>query len=111
VLQTLGNHITVIPNALTRTTSIVDGKSTLTKGGALNSPLGLAIAPNGDLIATNGNNGVAVEISPQGHQVASATLVHNGAGALFGITISLNNKGLVFVNDSTNAVDTDNPRA
>ena len=111
VVQTLGNHITVIPNALNRSTSIVDGKSTLTKGGALNSPLGLVMAPNGDLIVTNGNNGVAVEISPQGHQVATATLVHNGAGALFGITISLNNKGLVFVNDSTNAVDTDIPRA
>src|SRR6202035_3303250 len=78
VAQTLGNHITAIPNALTRTTPIVDGTSTLTKGGALDSPLGLVMAPNGDLIATNGNNGSAVEISPQGHQVATATLVHNG---------------------------------
>jgi hypothetical protein len=69
------------------------------------------MAPNGDLIATNGNNGVATEITPQGHQIATATLVPNGAGALFGVVISLSGHGLVFVNDSTNALDTDGPRA
>jgi hypothetical protein len=111
VAQTLGDRITAIPNALTRATSIVDGTSTLTRGGALNSPLGLLVAPNGDLLATNGGNGAIVEISPQGHQVATAALVRNGAGALFGITMSLSNRGLAFVNDATNAVDTDNPHA
>jgi hypothetical protein len=107
VVQTLGNTITSIPKALTRTSSVLYGTSTLTRGGALSAPLGLVLAPNGDLIATNGNNGIAVEISPQGHQVATATLVPNGAGALFGIAISLNNRGLVFVNDAKNAINTD----
>jgi hypothetical protein len=111
VAQTLGNHITAIPHALTRSTSVKDGTSTLTKGGGLNSPLGLVIAPNGDLIATNANNGVATEITPQGHQIATATLVPNGAGALFGIALSISGHGLVFVNDGKNALDTDNPRS
>jgi len=110
VAQTLGNHITAIPNALTRSTAVKDGTSTLTKGGALNSPLGLIMAPNGDLIATNANNGVATEVTPHGHQVATATLVPNGAGSLFGITISLSGHGLVFVNDGKNTIETDNPR-
>jgi hypothetical protein len=68
------------------------------------------MAPNGDLIATNGNNGVATEISPQGRQVATATLVPNGAGTLFGIAISLDGHGLVFVNDGKNQLDADTAR-
>jgi hypothetical protein len=107
VVETIGNHITAIPNALARTTPVKDRSSTLTKGGALNAPLGLLAAPNGDLIAVNGNNGRAVEISPQGHQVATATLVPNGAGALFGLTLSLSGHGLVFVNDGKNTVQRD----
>jgi hypothetical protein len=111
VAQTLGNHITAIPNALARETPVKDGTSTLAKGGALNAPLGLVMAPNGDLIATNGDDGVAVELTPQGRQVATATLVPNGAGALFGIAISVSGRSLVFVNDSTNALDIDSPRS
>jgi len=107
VVETIGNHITVIPNALSRTTPVKDRSNTLTKGGALNAPLGLLMAPNGDLIAVNGNNGIAVEISPSGHQVATATLVPNGAGSLFGLTLSLSGHGLVFVNDGKNAVQRD----
>jgi hypothetical protein len=110
VAETIGNRITSIPNALTRSTSVVDGSSTLTHGGALNAPLGLVMAPNGDLIATNGNDGIATEISPQGRQVATATLVSNGAGTLFGIAISLDGHGLVFVNDGKNQLDADAAR-
>ena len=109
VAQTLGSHITAIPNASTRTSPVVDGTSTLTSGGSLNAPLGMALAPNGNLIVTNGNDGNAVEITPKGVQIAKATLVPNGAGALFGVTPSADGRGLVFVNDSTNAVSSDLP--
>jgi hypothetical protein len=110
VAQTLGSYITTIPNALTRTTAIQDGKSTLTSHGYLNEPLGLLMAPNGDLLATNGNNGMIVEITPSGHQIAKATLVANGAGTLFGLDLSLNAHGIDFVNDGSNSLDSDSPR-
>jgi predicted lipoprotein with Yx(FWY)xxD motif len=107
VAQTLGSHITAIPDALTRSAPITDGTSTLTSGGHLDAPLGLMLAPNGNVIAVNGNNGNAVEMTPAGQQIASATLVPNGAGALFGVTLTADGRGLAFVNDSTNAVNYD----
>jgi hypothetical protein len=105
VAETVGSRITKIPNAMTRTTPIADGTGTLSSGGGLNGPLGLVLAPNGDLIALNGNDGNIVEINPQGKQVAKVTLVANGAGDLFGAAIEPGNHGLLFVNDGTNALD------
>jgi hypothetical protein len=103
VAGTVRNHISEIPKATTRTTAVADGAFTLSSGGWLNLPLGLTIAPNGDVLAMNGNDGNAVEITPSGHQVAKKTLVPNGAGDLFGATISLNGKELLFVNDASTA--------
>jgi hypothetical protein len=105
VAETVGSRITKIPNAMTRTTAVADRSNTLSSGGGLNGPLGLVAAPNGDLIALNGNDGNAVEISPQGKQVAKVTLVSNGAGDLFGAAIEPGAHGLLFVNDGTNAID------
>ena len=62
-------------------------------------------APDGDVVAVNGNNGDAVEITPAGRQVATVTLAHNGAGDLFGLTVAPGGKELLFVNDGTNALD------
>jgi len=81
------------------------GAEVLTAGGSLSGPLGLTAAPDGDLIAVNGNNGNAVEISPGGRQVATVTLVPHGAGDLFGVTTPADGLGLLFVNDGTNALD------
>lgn len=105
VAETVDSHITAIPNALSRTTAVKDTTSTLTTGGSLNGPLGLVVAPNGDLIAMNGNDGNAVEITTAGRQIATVTLVKNGAGDLFGAAIAPNGRGLLFVNDGTNALD------
>jgi hypothetical protein len=110
VAETVGSRITRIPNAMTRTTAVADRSSTLSSGGGLNGPLGLLVAPNGDLIALNGNDGNAVEISPQGKQVARVTLAANGAGDLFGAAIEPGAHGLLFVNDGTNAIDLANAR-
>jgi len=38
----------------------------VTKGGALNTPLGLIIAPQGDVLTVNGGNGLIVETTPSG---------------------------------------------
>jgi hypothetical protein len=105
VAETPKNHITAIPNAMTRTKPVKDGSSTLTSGGALNAPLGMALAPNGDLIVTNGNDGNAVEVSLQGKQVATRELVKNGAGALFGVTLAPGGQEMYFVDDGTNALE------
>ena len=63
--DTVQNRVTWIPNALTRHSSAGTGM-VLTKGGKLNAPLGLAVAPGGDVLTVNGNNGLIVETSPGG---------------------------------------------
>jgi hypothetical protein len=70
-------------------------------GGALNDPLGLAIAPNGDIITLNGGDGNGVETTPSGDQVATATLDSNGDGSgdLFGLALTPDNRGIYFVDD------------
>ncbi len=107
VADTLTSRIAAIPDATTRTTSFSFGL-TLTKGGSLRAPLGLATAPNGDVIAVNGNNGNAVEINPLGQQVDTITLdPFNSGGDLFGLAIAPGGNGLLFVDDngSANSLD------
>ena len=101
--DTLTNSVSAIPQALTRTSAITAAGGTLSTGGALNAPLGMTIVPNGDLVVVNGNNGNAVEITPAGKQLATKTLIKNGAGDLFGIITS--GDGLIIANDGTNALD------
>ncbi len=105
VASTLGNSITAIPAALTRTTAVTAGTHVLTSGHWLAGPLGLARAPSGDLVAVNGGNGDAVEITPAGRQIAAVTLVRRGAGDLFGLAPEPGGRGMYFVNDGTNALD------
>jgi hypothetical protein len=71
----------------------------------LNGPPGLTLAPNGDLIAVNGSNGNAVEITPSGRQTAKVRLVRRGAGPVFGVTPQAGGHGLLFVNGGVNALD------
>jgi hypothetical protein len=105
VASTTGSSISAIPDAMTRTSPVKAGARILTSGGALNGPLGLTLAPDGDLIAVNGGNGNAIEITPAGRQVATVPLVPHGAGDLFGVTTPPGGQGLLFVNDATNALD------
>jgi hypothetical protein len=105
VADTLTNTISAIPQALNRTTPIAATASTLSAGGALDAPLGMTLAPNGDLVVVNGNNGNAVEITPAGRQLTARTLVKNGAGDLFGVITTQAGNGIFVVNDGTNAID------
>ena len=102
VADTLENRIAAIPNALSRLTSAGTGL-TVSQKGAINGPLGLAIAPNGDILVTNGNDGNLVETTPSGSQVAVKTIEPSGAGTLFGLAVTAN--GVYFVDDGTNALD------
>jgi hypothetical protein len=100
VADSAGNRIAAIPNAMTRTTVLGGGGMTLSKGRAINDPLGLVVGPNGDVISANGADGNLVETSPRGHQVAKKTLVQNGGGDLFGLALFPNQNGLYFVDDA-----------
>jgi hypothetical protein len=105
VAESLGSNITVIASASTRTDAVTFESNTLTSGGSLDGPLGLALAPDGNLIAVNGNDGRAIEVTPQGEQLTTVALVPQGAGDLFGLTTTSTGNGLLFVNDGTNALD------
>ena len=98
VADSNGNRIAAVPGALTRTTPVTGGGRTVSAGHALNDPLGLLIAPNGDVVTANGGNGRIVETSPAGRQVATRTLMANGAGDLFGLALAPH--GMYFVNDA-----------
>jgi hypothetical protein len=107
VAETLSNRITAIPHALTRSGSAGTG-SLVTKGGKLNMPLGLAIAPNGHVLTVNGGNGKIVETTPGGAQIASRFLDTSGspkgAGALFGLAVRPDRGGVYYVDDVQNTL-------
>lgn len=110
VADTLNNRIAAIPNALTRTTTAFAGRD-VTANGLLNAPLGLAIAPNGDILTVNGNDGFLVETTPLGAQIAARLLDNTvapgapvGAGCLFGVAVR-DNSGLYYVDDCANTLN------
>ena len=99
VADSNGNRIAAIPGALTRTTALGGGGHTVATGKPLNDPLGLTIAPNGDVVSMNGGDGKIVETTPAG-RTTSRTLMPNGAGDLFGLALVPGARGLYYVNDS-----------
>lgn len=108
IADTGPNRITVISRALSRRASAGTGR-VLTAGGSLNAPLGLAIAPNGDVLTVNAADGRIVETSPAGVQVAMRFLDRTkvpgsppGSGALFGLAVAPHGAGVYFVDDVTN---------
>jgi hypothetical protein len=109
VADNLGDRIQAISQAATRTTSAGVG-TTLTTGGQLSNPLGLAMTPNGDLLAANGTNGKLVEITPAGRQVGEYYAIENvgqdpaGSGDLFGIAVNQAGTGVLFVKDDENTL-------
>ncbi|HEY2161363.1 MAG TPA: hypothetical protein VGH24_08660, partial [Solirubrobacteraceae bacterium] len=102
VADTLNSRIARIPHAFTRTTAVRGGGITVSSGGALNGPLGLAIAPGGDILSTNGADGNLVETTRGGTQVATKTLDPAGAGVLFGLVVG--GPGVYFVDDGDNTL-------
>ena len=108
VADSASNRIASISDALTRTSA--SGGTTVSAGGAINDPLGLAIAPNGDILTTNGGDGNLVETTTTGAQVAVKMLDNspappgpNGNGTLFGLAVAPS--GVYFVDDGTNTLN------
>jgi hypothetical protein len=107
VADTDANRVTAIRHALTRRTTAGTGH-VVTSGGALNAPLGLAIAPDGDVLTVNGADGRIVETSPAGVQVAKRFLDRAGSppggGALFGLAVAPHGAGVYYVDDVSNTL-------
>jgi plastocyanin len=106
VASTDGNKIFAISEAMTRMTLAAKGGTVLTEGGHLKEPLGMVLAPNGNIITSNGGDGNMVEITPAGQQVAVQTAdKKTGAGSLFGFVIAPEGKGIYFVDDGENTLN------
>jgi DNA-binding beta-propeller fold protein YncE len=65
VADSLNNRIAAISDPVTRVTSARTA-TTVTRGVFLNDPLGLTVAPDGNILSANGNNGFLVTITPGG---------------------------------------------
>ncbi len=110
VSDAIGNRVVAIADAATRTDSAGTGKE-ISKGGKLNRPLALAIAPNGNLLAVNGLDGNVVEIDPdQGSQLAEKLIDGDqaqtppGSGDLFGVAMNPDGRSFYYVEDDVNSL-------
>jgi hypothetical protein len=110
VADSVGNQIVAIANA--QTASGPSSGAVVSTGGNLSDPLGLTMAPNGDILTTNGNDGNLVETTPAGSQVSVKMLDTsptppgpNGAGTLFGLAVDPSHDGVYFVDDGTNTLE------
>lgn len=117
VASTDDNAIYAIPNAATRTTDAGTGTIIYQDNVHLHGPLAMALAPNGDLIASQGDaqnpdpaqSSEIVEFTPSGHFVGQFSVDPGVAGSAFGLAVGLTPKGIIFaaVNDdpTVNALD------
>jgi len=108
VADTLKNRIAAIPGAVSRMGDAGAG-TTVAEGRALKQPLGLAIAPNGNILTVNGGDGLMVETTQSGTQVGARFVdvshSRNGAGTLFGLALASNGSGVYFVDDGNNTLN------
>jgi hypothetical protein len=110
VADTLASRIAAIPKAMSRHNSAGLG-TTVSQGGALFAPLGLTIAPNGDILTVNGGDGNLVDTALDGTQTpvnldtTSNPPADPGAGTLFGLAVVPGGSGVYFVDDGTNTLN------
>jgi DNA-binding beta-propeller fold protein YncE len=114
VASTGDNEIFAISNAGSRTSDGGTGKLVYQDDAHLRGPLGLVLAPNGDLITANGDavnpdptqTSELVEFTPKGKFVGEFSIDPNGGGA-FGVAVSTDGNLLRFaaVEDVTNSLD------
>jgi sugar lactone lactonase YvrE len=102
ISDSVNNRILAVPDAFER-----DDPSrgrVVSTGNHLVDPLGMTVSRNGDIITVNGGDGNAVETTPGGAQIATATLDTNngGGGNLFGVALTPDGRGIYFVDDAPN---------
>ncbi|MGB8877449.1 MAG: hypothetical protein WCD11_14075 [Solirubrobacteraceae bacterium] len=104
VADTQNSRIAAIPDAPFRQFPVGHGGLTVSSGGDLNGPLGMTLAPNGDILTANGGDGNIVETTPGGSQSDISADATGGAGALFGLTVPTGFDGIYFVDDADNTL-------
>ena len=110
VADTVGDRIVSIAGALTASGPAGTG-TTLSQGGQLAHPLGLALAPDGDLLATNATNGKIVEVTASGRQVGEYYADQDvdqdppGADELWGLAVNRAGTGVLFAKDEAGTLD------
>jgi hypothetical protein len=113
VADSVNSSISAISDAPGRSATAFTG-NVVTSNGFINDPLGLTIAPNGDILTVNGGDGNIVETTPAGAQVAHRLLDNTvtlpppttprGGGCLFGVAVAPGGTGVYFVDDCDNTL-------
>ena len=107
----VADSVTNSIDSISSPSSQVPGPVTqVTTGGDLNDPLGLVVAPNGDILTANGGDGNLIETTPSGTEAALKTIDTtpappgpNGNGSLFGLALAPS--GVYYVDDGTNTMN------
>ncbi|HMD52155.1 MAG TPA: hypothetical protein VKG62_05515 [Solirubrobacteraceae bacterium] len=103
VADTQGNRIAAVTDALSRSTPLQGGGRTVASGGYLEDPLGLTLAPNGDILTSDAGDGNIVETTPSGAEFPPLD-TGAGAGGLFGLTVAPDLRQVFFVDDTDNTL-------
>jgi hypothetical protein len=114
VASTADNAIYAIPNASSLNGPINRGIAVVQNNASLQGPIGIAFAPNGDLLVTNGdavntdpnNPALLLEFRPRGAFVNAVSL-DPAEGANFGLAVKKVGQSfwLATANDDTNTLD------
>jgi WD40 repeat protein len=112
VASTGDNEIFAIASASLATKDVKKGKLVYSDNANLHGPLGLVLAPNGDLITANGDainpggtQNALVEFTPQGQFVAQFQVDPGAGGGAFGLAFSANGDRFATVDDDQNTLD------
>jgi hypothetical protein len=109
VADPLAGSIVAVPDALSRMSPAGTG-TTVASGGYLDHPLAMAVAPDGDLVVSNAENGDLVEVTTAGHQMGAFAVDPDpaqsppGSGDLFGVAVAPSGHGVYFAKDDTNTL-------
>ncbi len=109
VADTVNSRIAAIPAAPFRFSPLNAGlpSATFSADPHLMGPLGLALAPNGDLLTVNAGDNNLVELTPTGSAAAVRNLdaVDPPGGALFGLAATAGPAAVYYVNDDSNTLN------
>jgi NHL repeat len=109
VADTANSRIARVPDAVFRHRPVNAGAAaaTVSADPHLNGPLGLVIAPGGDLLAANAGDNNLVELTQHGRLVAVRNLdtADPPGGALFGLATTAYPHQVYFVNDDSNTLN------
>ena len=86
VADSVGNRIAAVSHALTRHHAVWMGR-TVTRNGALNVPLGLIVAPGGDILTVNAGDGRLLETDTARPSDRRALARHVGLAAGLGCAL------------------------